>query len=248
MAPCNHTSWLQVTPRNDGFIETGRFSSILQQLHDAQNQTPSLLFFLGGKAKDLALRRLFPQNHFKRRTQDGLANITIDNASANCNNPIIIADGNPACVSTSNQRRHPCHQSTLYPLQWPCSTDQNLRDIAFARIMLPFCSVITLFAEDYSIEDIKEYLFRWATLGIFSGLPSDLHPHLLISLSASDSRHQRYEIRQLCHNLQAGWKTMFSSITTVYVENKRLSDTASYRPLKEVILRSIKYCMLGIYY
>ena len=60
-----HTGWLDFTSTEEPILwDTGWLSRILLELADPINQRPSLLLFISHKAKDNALRELFPYNNF----------------------------------------------------------------------------------------------------------------------------------------------------------------------------------------
>ena len=95
-SPCKHTGWLNFTSAEEPILwDTGRLSRILLELANPTNQRPSLLLFVGRKAKDNALRELFPCNNFQRAKRDGIATLNADTLSLQSPFPIFFAESDP---------------------------------------------------------------------------------------------------------------------------------------------------------
>ncbi|KAK5163302.1 hypothetical protein LTR04_002627 [Oleoguttula sp. CCFEE 6159] len=241
MVACDHVAWLQLAGAKDFTLsDTSRLKRVIWEMADPTSQTPSLLFFLGKKAKDVALRELFPRNNLKRNRANGFASVRLDTASISCNNPIIFADGAIDGTILPRQASSTCHENITHPIQWQSPNTRMIVDVVFARVILPFCSVLTLFADDFdNIDDITNCLVRWAAFGSFTNLPADVRPRLVIVLN--EAKHGRQQVRELYVQLQerTQFRTtdLFSLVSTVYLSGESLSPLARHRPLKEEVFR-----------
>lgn len=68
MAPCNHISLLQIVKGEQvSLVNNERMENLVKEMAwngSSTVQRPSLQFFIGGEAKNLGLRQIFPQNNF----------------------------------------------------------------------------------------------------------------------------------------------------------------------------------------
>ena len=66
MAGCEHIAWLQSANTKEFQLRDGcRVRRVVQEMPDSVVQSPSLVFFIGQKAKNIALQQLFPQNNIR---------------------------------------------------------------------------------------------------------------------------------------------------------------------------------------
>jgi len=231
MSSCDHISWLQLTGNQTLILnDTGRLDRVINELADPAQQTPTLLYFLGRRAKDAALKEIFPHNNLRRGRSNGLANIRVDTASITRDSPLIFADSDLGAPIPPRESLTPCHKSTAYPIHWPYSNTQSALDVAFIRILLPFCSALVLFVDDFdSLGQIALYIERWTTIGM---LLDDVRPRLILAASAKSTKYSRIQLRQLQDHCQQS--QLFSSISLVLLI-RELSATSCHRPLREEI-------------
>ncbi|KAL9083483.1 MAG: hypothetical protein Q9165_008510 [Trypethelium subeluteriae] len=238
MASCSHVAWLQLAGVKDfTFVDTGRMGRLIQELTRPAEKTPMVLFFLGRKAKDAALRELFPNNNINRCRSNGLADIRTDTTTIDSQSPILFADGYPTGPVLPRHIPFHCHESKLFPVQWPFHEIQTLFDVAFAKVLLPFCSVVTIFIDDFTtIDEIRKLLVRWAALGIFENLPIQVRPRLVIV--GSSTKHDIVDMENFCATIgerNADIGTLFSDVVLVILGSPDLSPLARHRQLKETV-------------
>ena len=72
---CTHLTWLRFSDAKDvTLIDTRRLTRLVSELDNPSNQWPTLLF-LGRKAKQTALKEIYPYNKIRKGTNEG--NITL---------------------------------------------------------------------------------------------------------------------------------------------------------------------------
>ena len=237
MHRCDHIALLRIAEDKEVCIlDDGRLKRAVQAMTNPSAQYPSLLFFIGRKAKDLALRELFPHNNVRRGRQDRncIANLRLDASSISCTRPILFADSDPLSVIYRNHEIASCHRTTSYPTPWALTSDHSLYDTLHARLFFPFTDVICIFADDFKdLESVRDSLNAWATIGLASDLPKEIRPRVVIV--ASD------QMKRLRRNKQP-WSTLdmrdsFSTIDSFYLPGGHLSSLARYRRLKDIILK-----------
>lgn len=240
MATCEHIAWLQVSGSEELTLHNeGRLTRLLPELIDPEAQKPSLLFFLGHRAKNVALRELFPYNNIKRSRPDGIANLRIDTSTLNSDYPILFADSNPASRPLPQAKTSLCHEVRSYGMS---SRDYpTLFDFLHARLFCIFSDVICIFAEDFSsLDSVVERLKAWAAVGSALHLSPQLRPRVVIVVKGDDASPtygllQAQDLRFKLH--QQLLIHFFSSITVLRLADAQISPLARYRRLKELLLR-----------
>lgn len=238
MAPCDHVAWIQVAGAQDCTItDTGRLHRVVHELINPVLQTPSLLFFLGNKSKDEALRQIFPQNNFRRTRSGGVANVRLDTRTVAADRPVLFADGDLTAPIPPSQAAVSCHHNQTYPISWPYPSSQSLVDAIFAKLLLPCACVLSVFVEDlYNMGEFRNALLRWVSLGIYTSLPDQVRPSLILVASQVQADAS---LRAFCAELQShrhGIGSLFTSVTLVTLAPRySLSQVARHRPLREVI-------------
>ncbi len=237
MSRCDHISLLRIAEGKEVcLLDDDRLDRAMQPMTNPSAQYPSLQFFIGRKAKDLALPELFPHNNVRRGHQDRncVANLRLDASSISCNRPILFADSDPLSVIYRNHEAASCHRTTSYPVPWAVASDHSLYDILHARLFFLFTDVICIFADDFKDHgSVTDRLNTWATIGSASDLPREIRPRVVIV--ASD------QVEKLRGNKQS-WSTVntrdsFSSIELLYLPGDYLSPLARYHRLKDTLLR-----------
>ncbi|KAL9082765.1 MAG: hypothetical protein Q9165_008787 [Trypethelium subeluteriae] len=174
MAPCDHISWIQLAGAEDCTVtDTNRLSRIVYELINPRYQDPAIVFFLGSRAKDVALRQIYPHNNFRRGRSGGIANIRVDNQTVGADRPIIFADGDLSAPIPPSHAMVTCHHDQTFPISWPYPSPQSLVDAILAKLLLPFACVLVVFVEDLnSADEFRDALLRWVSLGIYGNLPN----------------------------------------------------------------------------
>ncbi len=244
MELCKHLAWVKLDGEHEISIhDEGRLLQILGDLANPKEQRPSLIFFVGRKAKNVALREFFPYNNIKKGRQDGLANIRIDTTSLNSEYPILFADSDVACKIPVKIQDTACHERSTYRLQWLPPPELNYSDVVHARLLFLFTDVICIFADDFaSLDDVVKRLKLWTAAGRASNSPRTVRPKVVIVIR-EDEASVTFNILQaqdLRFNLhQQDLIDYFSSIVVLYLADEQISPLARHRRLKEVILRHV---------
>jgi len=244
MAGCEHIAWLQSANTKELQLrDGGRIRRVVQEMPDPIAQSPSVVFFIGQKAKNIALRQLFPRNNIRRGRRDGFANLRIDNATLNSDRPIWFADSDPFRGVTPTCGAGTCHESVTYHIRWTHPSQHSIFDILHARLFFLFTDVICIFADDFhGLEGVAERLVAWAAIGSASSLPAFVRPQVVVVTSADgsspthnllESEDFRFNLQQQTHESIAD---SFSSITLFYLPGDHLSPLAQHRRLRETIL------------
>ncbi len=244
MELCKHLTWINLEGEHETLIhDEGRLQQILSDLTNPKEQRPSLIFFVGRKAKNVALREFFPYNNIKKGRQDGLANIRIDTTSLNSDYPILFADSDVAFKTPVKILDTVCHESFTYRLQWQPPADLSHSDIVHARLFFLFTDVICIFADDFAnLDEVVNRLMSWAAAGRVSSSPRTVGPKVVIVIrgyedSVTFNILQAQDLRFNLH--QQDLIEYFSSIVVLYLADEQISPLARHRRLKEVILRHV---------
>ena len=105
MSRCDHISLLRIAEGKEVcLLNDGQIDRAMQAMTNPSAQYPSLQFFIGRIAKDLAHPKLFSHNNVRRGPQDRncVANLRLDASSISCNRPILFADSEPHSVIYRN--------------------------------------------------------------------------------------------------------------------------------------------------
>ena len=217
MRYCKHTQWLGLAIK-DGAVHlqsTDRVRTLLDDLPDPDAQTPSLLVFIGNKAKSTAIRELVKtfsppprygcetqqdeESNFKGhaklngRRGHGEIHLHIHSSSIFSSRPVLLAEGDLPMSDRQRGTLSPagCHELTSRELPIRNLTSTTLSDAAdkiYFRLLSPFADVFCFFAADVGgFRPIVHRLALWLDLGIPSTLPKVTHPRILIVVESSQN-------------------------------------------------------------
>jgi hypothetical protein len=210
--------WLDIGGREGGELtvqDHGCLHRVVGELPHPKKQYPAVFLFLGGVAKDSALRKLFPHNNIKRTSSRASISLRSDNASVSSPMPILFADGNPQ--ATPGLGREPTTAlAAEHPIAWNASCARQALRLVYSRLLFVFADVVCIFANDFPrLQDVAEYLINSACSS--SSLPLSVRPRLVVAVSDRDGTklegfHQRLSV--------AGWalSQSFSAIYQVYLD------------------------------
>ncbi|KAL8788264.1 MAG: hypothetical protein Q9213_001784 [Squamulea squamosa] len=244
---CDHLAWLQFSDTNELTItDTKRISRLLPDLDDPSVQRPSIAFFVGSKAKDVALRELFPWNNLKRGRREGIASLRAETLSLHSSNPIFFAESDPLKEHVVQPYNSHCHEVLSSTLEWAnFNESKELFNIIHARLLFLFVNVLCIFADDFpDFLDVVNLLQKWASLGRTSctlSLPQ-LRVIIVKRGRAADPSptFDLLETEDVRFNLQRPEIVQFySSVTVLYLADEQISPLARYRRLKELVQRQI---------
>ncbi|KAM5468039.1 hypothetical protein MauCBS54593_005322 [Microsporum audouinii] len=235
MEHCSHQEWLCVT-KGEGVTlnDTDRIGRVVQALPRPTEQFPQLVHFVGSKAKDVTLKRLFSTSSTGRGCLWQNNRLHLDTHSANSHNPIFFADSDPFSQTQEVRERNLCHENTRHLISWSPS-DNKISDILHARLFFLFCDVICLFVDDFpaGLRDVVSLVETWAEIGSASSLPEEVRPMVMIVATGPEATCPEAEILPGGPRVNAS----FSSIEVVCSEAGRPTATrASYKRLREEIL------------
>ena len=247
MTACNHAAWAHLaksakSSSSYSLVDTHRLQSLTESLPQPRVQTPSLVFFLGQKKKNEALRYLFPHNNLRRTKEDGLARIRVDNTSLTSQTPMFFADADLAARSRELIYPVICHEESLYPVQWQSSDLRTVGDHVFARVFIASANLLVIFADDFAdLSFLADDLIRWINIGSCCDSPLETKARLLIVVHGEADEIQA-RIRDLYRDLERltckRLSNLFSLVSTLYLK-AGLSPLATYRPLKEEMLQQL---------
>jgi len=243
MSRCEHVTWLGISKPQEYIIhDENRMARILAEMMAPQVQKPSLLLFVGGRTKNVAIKELFPHNNAKRAKTGGMANLRMDTATLKSDHPILFADSNPTYQPGPEIPSPLCHEVRSFPFRASTISDAGLFNLLHSRFLCVFSDVICLFAEDLlGVDNAIELLKTWAGM-IVAGANgfSEVRPRVVIVTTGDDASptYNVLEAEDLRFNLrQQDLIQSFSSITVLRLANAQISSLSRYRRLKEVLLR-----------
>lgn len=113
--------------------------------------------------------------------------------------------------------------------------EEEILDVAYVRLVLPFSSVIVLFVEDFStIKYVSATFDRWHKLNALANLVHELRPQLILVSATEGSKFSRLAVGRLqehCEELK-----LFASVTVSFLASQDPAPHASHRSLKEGIV------------
>ncbi|KAL2808644.1 acyl transferase/acyl hydrolase/lysophospholipase [Aspergillus granulosus] len=255
MAYCDHLAWLRhVQSERTGEItleDTGRFIRIIKELPRPSTQTPQLALFIGTRAKDIALKEIFPQNNLRRRGERENINLRLETTSLNSDAPLLFADSSPFVRNPTDRSQVICHETLAYSACWK-PEGHSLIDIVYNRLLFLFSDVVCVFADDFSsLDALAMRLVLWAEIGS-SQKSAVMRPRLLI-ITTEDCQQDR--ARTLLEVIQPYSEILgacFSSTKIIQLAGPYLSPTAKHQNLRDEIRRQRqetlavrqKHCML----
>ena len=244
---CDHLAWLQFSDtREFAITDTKRISRLLPDLDDPSVQRPSIVFFVGSKAKDIALRELFPWNNIRRGRREGIASLRAETLSLHSSYPIFFAESNPLREHVFQPDTSHCHEVASSTLEWADSGEsKEIFDVIHARLLFLFINVLCIFADDFpDFLDVVNLLQKWASFGKNSSTLS--LPQLRVIIvkrgRAADPSptFDLLETEDVRFNLQRPEIVQFySSVTVLYLADEQISPLARYRRLKELLQRQL---------
>lgn len=247
MNPCHHIGWFNLSGReNFHFHYSNRTKCILQEMTNAEIQSPSMMFFIGSKAKDAALRQLFPNNNIRRGYRNGIVNLRLDSSTISSDLPILFADGDPRTLIPRQLGTIPCHEQSTSPLEWQPRLNDDIMLTLYARLIAPFTDVICVFADDFNgLDDVASFLVRWVKMGDPSTSPIVIRPRVLIvAREEKAATYNVLEMEELRHRLDAeslvAREEVFSLILIMHLAGDHISLRARHRRLKELLMTELE--------
>ena len=248
MTPCHHIGWFYLSGRESFHVHYGnRTASVVNQMTDPDHQNPSLIFFIGKKFKDNALRELFPSNNTRRGGQDGVVNLRLDTPTFNCDTPLMFADANPLTPIPGRLDAPICHEHTTTPLASEPPITEHIQVYLYARLVAAFSDVVCIFADDFGgLNGVANFLVGWIKMGAPSTLPKQVRPRLVIVVREEEAAatHSVLETEDLRLRLQQESEELrgevFASISLIHLAGDHISPLARHRRLKEILVTEVE--------
>lgn len=244
MRYCKHTQWLGLAANEGDTLlqNTDRLQTLLEDLPDPDEQSPSLLVFIGNRSKAMAIKELAKtfsppprygrdsshQHHdewgSKGRTKmngrraNGEIHLHIHAPSTFSRRPVLLAEGDlPSLDKPRVLTIEKCHETTSRPLlagSPAVPTFSESADKIYSRLLSPFTDVFCFFADDVGqLQPIVQRLALWLDLGQPSSLPKSTRPKVLIVVERSGNFHGDDE------SASVSFKQMLSEETTIDVSD-----------------------------
>jgi hypothetical protein len=248
MPPDRDLSWLKVAGVNETrLLDPGRMSQLTSRLRAPANQRPLLVFFVGLRTKDSALKELYPHTDFGPNLCNNLATLRIDNESADLDHPILLAESSPGQNFSRATDDTRCSGAESFPLQWmDAASSDSLYDFVHARIFCLFVDVLFVFADDFaSFNQTVQLLESWAAAGgSGSKYTEKARPRVVIVTKCAENGPsptlnilEMEDIQQGLHNkLLRGF---FSTIKVLHLTIGQKSPLARFRRLKGLLRREL---------
>jgi hypothetical protein len=211
MRYCKHTQWLGLATNDDDIFlqSTDRLHTILEDLPEPDEQSPSLLVFIGNKSKARAIKELAKtfsppptyalgsSQHSDESNSRGQANLNgrrahgeihlhIHTPSVFSSRPILLAEGDIPSLDRPRTAlaAEKCHETSTTQLNTKAIITPTLSacaDKIYFRLLSPFTDVFCFFADDVGqFRPIVQRLALWLDLGQPATLPKSTRPKVLI--------------------------------------------------------------------
>ena len=246
MNACHHVGWFHISGRTSFQLHySNRTGYVTQEMLNAEGQYPSLLFFIGSKSKDAALRELFPNNNIRRGHRNGIVNLRLDSSTISSDLPLLFADGDLRTPIPDQLGTTTCHEQLTFPVDWQ-PQNFDIAHILYARLIAPFTDVVCIFADDFGgLEKVATFLVNWLKLGSPSSLSVAVRPRVLIVVrEESPTTYNVLEMEVFRHILDGEGidirREVFSSITVIHLAGEHISPLARHRRLKEVLMMEVE--------
>ncbi|RJE19000.1 hypothetical protein PHISCL_08662 [Aspergillus sclerotialis] len=248
MMKCEHTFWLELGhgKATAQLLYGSRLSRLIDELPQPSTQMPQIVFFMGHRQKNKALRQLCSSNYRGQgRSQLGVS-IRSDNRTLRSLQPRLFADCDPcrSLLSTPPSIRN-CHVEQIYPMELQ-STGHSLQDIIMSRLMFLFTDVLCIFADDVGgLHEARKLLTTWATIGSASSLPPAVRPRVIIvvgqPLSITESVMDEDDfLLELLHVGDVPYFSTFRDIQISRLPAEELSSDARYMALGGEISQQLR--------
>jgi len=246
MNACNHIGWFQLAGDQDFHLHYGnRTRYVVQEMTHPSTQYPSMVFFIGKKSKDIALRQIFPNNNLGRGQTQNI-NLRLDSTTFSSDFPLLLADGDPFAICPYRLGVMACHENRTFPIAWRAPRTQSVTRALYARLVSLFSDVICIFADDFGgLHEVGNLLIAWIRLGSPSRSSIDIRPRVVIVVNeeAAAATHNVLDFKDLEFMLQQEDQkkrdSVFSSITLMHIAGDHISELARHRRLKEVLLGEV---------
>jgi hypothetical protein len=247
MRPREDVGWLDIGLGKDmrfTIRDNGRLAHVLDSVIGHENKCPALCAFLGGDAKDNALKHIFPQNNIRRHRSRSSIGLRYDVGSLQSALPVIIADGDP---QLSPRPTVSDISGTDHSIMWDANSPKMVLWAIWARLIFLFTDTVCIFADDFpELSDVVDFLAGCMDMRSASTLPLPIRPRVIVVLSddANDTPGSALQKDQFYGRLQDGhtglFTDTFSSINLIHCGEKHLSEKARCERLRTLLFGQLK--------
>lgn len=247
MTSCEHLTWLQIVDINDlRLLDSDCMSQLIRKLKNSANQRSSSLLFIERQVKNLAMRKLFSDNNFKKRFCDDVAILRIDNASIYFDHSIFFAKSSSSQTIFLTVENSRVCEIESFLIQWVENiTVQHLYNVLHARLFCLFADVVCVFVDDFAdFDHVVQLLKSWVAVDSASVHFNKIRSRVVIirrkdavSFSFIYDLLKIDDLQQSLHN--ESLKEFFSSIKVLHLTAEQLSSLTRFRRLKELLWREI---------
>lgn len=174
MASCRHTDWVEVScsSRHIRLSDPGRFDRLVGKLECATQQFPQIVLCVGKDDKrklvtQAILERSPPRvtrpSHVAAPLPVGLSSIFSDKSQFEHKHPVFFADCRLGGTIPEG-RRFKCHETKSVHNTWPLK-QPDVHDAVLTHLLLPFSSLVCLFAEDLGgVDAVLDKIEVWSAV------------------------------------------------------------------------------------
>ncbi|KAA8642588.1 patatin-like phospholipase family protein [Aspergillus tanneri] len=248
MSKCEHTFWLELAAGKavPQLVYGSRLARLVNELPKPSAQLPQLIFFMGRRQKNQALRQLCSSNYRGQSRHQGSINIRSDNRTLHSLQPRFFADCDPTCRSllAAFGNLRVCHPEQVFPVELP--TEHSLLDLMLSRLLFLFVDVLCIFADDVGgLEGVRELLATWARIGSASSLPRAVRPRVIVVVGNTPSiTHSLLDegdfLLELLNVADLPFFAAFGDIKISRLLPEELSPDARYLPLGGDITQELR--------
>lgn len=154
---------------------------IVRKLTNLVSQQPSILLFIGRKAKNLVLQELFPKQ-IKKDSYDNIVTLRVDNRSLYSNHLVLFAKSDPSMTISSIVNNIFCHEIETSSIRWvKATTMHNVYNILYNRLFCLFVDVLCIFVDDFiNFKSVVNRLKAWVVISNESTLFKQTKPRVVI--------------------------------------------------------------------
>jgi hypothetical protein len=250
MTKCDHLEWVEMVEGKPAplLAYNSRFARVVGELSQPSAQFPDVVFLMGRRLKDKALRQLCRSGYRGQHRHQQSVNLRADNRTLRSQHPRLFADSDPTCRALSPAFESPqiCHPHENIPVEWP-STEYTPHDLILVRLLFLFVDVLCIFADDVGgLDVVKGLLSTWARIGSASSLPRVVRPRVMVVVGGQTKSVTQSFLDEedfLFHVLEPDGPPLFSTfadIQTYRLPPDELSPDARFLQLNEDVSTQLR--------
>lgn len=247
MAKCDHISWVKLAEGPTAQLVYGsRFARVVAELPDPSTQLPQVVFCLGRRSKDQALKELCGGNYRGQHRLQRCINLRSDNRTLHSLQPRFFADCDPTCQPrlASSENISICHPDQAHPIDLP-STAHSLYDLLLSRLLFLHVDVLCVFADDMGgLEGVRERLCTWARIGSASNLSNVVRPRVIVVSEQQSVTHDLLEdgdfLYELLHVGDVPFHAAFGDVQVCRLPPGELSSESRYLGLRQEVTQQLR--------